>query len=490
MKKAVIIGSGIGGLSLAIRLLARGFEVEIFEKSPYPGGHANQIKEAGYTFDTGPTLITAPDMIENLFSLLGEKMNEHIDLRPLDPYYRIYFHDGSHFDYSGNIGSMIKQMEKFNKHDADNFLKFLNHSRKIYNAVIRDGLGSTPFNKVGTMMQFVPKALQLGAFIPAYYLSSLYFRDFRHRFMFSFHPLFIGGNPFRVPAVYLMISYLENTGGVWFAKGGMYNLIKALVNIIEKHGGKIHTGNEVKHIITDNGRAQGVITDNKKVNSDFVISNADVTHTYSELIRDKRYTWTESKVERLKVSMSAFILYLGVRKKYPELLQHTLVLSERYKPLIDDIFDRNVLPEDFSLYMHIPSRTDESMAPDGCESIYVLAPVSNLKAKIDWEEKKEQFAERIINHLENELGLEDLKNNIELKKIVTPVDFKHLKNSHMGSPWSLEPVLLQTALFRPHNIDKNIMNFYLVGAGTHPGAGLPGVMLSAEATDKLIKERQ
>ncbi len=489
MKKALIVGSGIGSLSLAIRLLANGFDVEIFEKGDSPGGHANQLKLNGYTFDTGPTLITAPDMIKQLFSALGENMEDYVKLIPLDPYYRIYFHDKTYFDYSGNIESMINQMEKFNKRDSDNFLRFLNHSRKIYNAVIRDGLGSTPFNKPSTMLQFVPKALKLGAFMPAYYLSSIYFKDFRHRFIFSFHPLFIGGNPFRVPSVYLMISYLENTGGVWYAQGGMFNLIQAFVDIIEKHGGKVHLNSEVQEIIVSENKAKGALVNGKIINSDLVISNADVTHTYSKLIHNKKFRWSESKTGRLKHSMSAFIIYIGVKKKYPQLLHHTLVLSERYKELINDIFDNHILPDDFSLYMHIPSRTECTMAPPGCESIYILAPVTNLKSKFDWEDMKEEFADRIIEYLEKEYDLDDFRENIEVKKIATPKDFETMKNCFLGSPWSLEPILTQTALFRPHNVDKYIDNLYLVGAGTHPGAGLPGVMLSAEATGKLIKER-
>jgi phytoene desaturase len=488
MKKALIIGSGIGSLSLAIRLLAKGIDVEIFEKAKAPGGHANKIVEDGYTFDTGPTLITAPDMIHKLFSLLGEKLEDHLELIALDPYYRIYFHDRSYFDYSGNISSMITQMERFNKRDADNFLRFLNHSRKIYNAVIRDGLGATAFNKISTMLRFVPKAMKLGAFMPAYYLTSLFFKDFRHRFMFSFHPLFIGGNPFRVPSVYLMISYLENIGGVWYAKGGMFNLIRSFVNIIEKHGGKIHLNSEVKEIIISENEAKGIVVNGEQIKADLVISNADVTHTYSDLIMNKAHKWHESKVEKLKQSMSAFILYLGVKNKYPQLKHHTLVLAKRYKGLIDDIFDNHTLPDDFSLYMHIPSRTDSSMAPENCESIYILSPVTNLNSKINWEEKKFEFADKIIDHLETKHGLNDLRKNIEVKKIITPMDFKNYKNCYLGSPWSLEPVLLQTALFRPHNADKQVRNLFLVGAGTHPGAGLPGVMLSAEATEKLIME--
>jgi phytoene desaturase len=488
MPKAIIIGAGIGGLSLAVRLACRGFDVEVFEKNNHPGGHAGQIKSNGYTFDMGPTLITAPEIVKEIFGCVGENTADHVDMIPLDPYYRVYFHDGTFIDYNGDGEAMKRQMAEFDKHDADNYEDFIEHSRRIYSAVIEDGLGGTPFNKISTMLKFAPKALQLGAFSAGHSIAARYFHDFRHRFMFSFHPLFIGGNPFRVPAVYLMISYLEKAGGVWYARGGMRSLVAAMANILEKNGGKIHYNSEAKKIVTENKKARGIISGGRFHAADLVVSNADVTHTFTELTNPREAFRNKFRIDIAKYSMSAFILYLGVRKKYDKLKHHNIILSRRYRDLVGDIFEAHYLPDDFSLYVHVPSRTDESMAPANCESIYALAPVTNLQGNIDWQTKSMDFSKRIITFLEKEFGLDDLEANIEFSRVITPHDFKRRTNSHLGTPWGMEPILRQSAYFRPHNKSGDFDNIYLVGAGTHPGGGLPGVMLSAEATEKLIME--
>lgn len=489
MMKATVIGSGFGGLAIAIRLQARGYEVTIIEKNEMVGGHAYQFKEKGYTFDMGPSLITAPEIIERIFEAADEKSKDYLDFHALDPFYRIYFHDKSYIDYSGDSESMKSQMAKFNKNDAEKYDDFIENSRKIYEEVIVKGLGSVPFTNLSTMAKFVPKAIKIKAFHTAYGLASKYFEDFRHKFMFSFHPLFIGGNPFRVPAIYLMISYLEKTGGVWFTTGGMYSLVSALKNVFEKIGGKIITSTPVDKILTEGKKVIGVEAGGKKYLSDIVVSNADVTHTYGKLIQsESNKKWATSKLQKTKYSMGTVVIYLGVKKKYPQLLHHTLILSPRYKELIDDIFDNNILPEDFSMYLHVPTRTDPSMAPDGCESIYVLIPVTNLSAKIDWNTQSRIFTNKVINFLEAEFDMLDLRKNIEVERTYSPLDFSRDRNSYLGTPWGMEPVLLQTAYFRPHNKSEDFENLYLVGAGTHPGGGIPGVMLSAEATERCIIE--
>ncbi len=489
-KKVIIIGSGFGALSLGVRLISQGFEVEIFEKNAMAGGHAYQIKEKGYTFDMGPSLITAPDIIQKVFKSAGEDMNDHLKLERLDPFYRIYFADKSYIDYSGDSNDMKSQMAKFNKADSENYDKFINFSEQIYHAVITDGLGSESFHSISTMLKFIPKAIKTKALFPAYYLASKFFSDYRHRFMFSFHPLFIGGNPFRVPSIYLMISYLEKVGGVWYSEGGMYSLVQSMVDIFEKKGGKIHLNSEVDKILVHQGKAQGIRVGDTSFKSDYVVSNGDLTNTYTKLIGpEHRKKWTNSKLENAQYSMSTFVLYLGVKKQYPELKHHTLILSPRYKELVKDIFDNHVLPDDFSMYLHVPSRTDKSMAPEGCDSIYVLAPVTNLKADIDWTTEGDIYANKMIDALEHEFGLTDLRENIEYQSYFSPIDFESKRNSYLGSPWGLEPSLLQTAYFRPHNVSEDVENLFFVGAGTHPGAGVPGVLLSAEVTEKLILEK-
>jgi len=504
-RKIVIIGSGFGGLAAAIRLQAEGMQVTVLEKNAKVGGHAYQLVRDGYTFDMGPSIITAPDLIQRVFACAGARMEDYLDLVKLDPFYRIYFHDGSSLDYTDDGGEMKQQMARFNREDADNYDRFMAHTRQLYDAVITDGLGSTPFD-FRTMINFLPRALRLQALMPAYNFVKKYFDDPRLRFTFSFHPLFIGGNPFRAPSVYLMIPYLEKTGGVWFCEGGMYNLVRALENVFVELGGVVETDAEVEQIIIEKREAKGVMV---KVNqerdsdinvegtrswlrfyeADAVISNADLVHTYRELIKpEHRRRWSDKKLRRTQYSMSAFLIYLGVNKKYPQLKHHTLILSERYKGLIDDIFDSKILPDDFSMYLHIPSQTDPTMAPEGCESMYVLIPVPNLESGINWEKIKRAYTDSILTFLENDFGLTDLRRSIEVLETFTPSDFKKQRNNHLGSAWGVEPKLTQTAYFRPHNRSEDIQKLYVVGASTHPGAGVPGVLLTAETTVKLVVE--
>lgn len=488
MKKAIIIGSGFGGLAIANRLQAKGFHVRLFEKNEKVGGHAYQLQQKGYTFDMGPSLITAPDIIDGVFKAAGRSMTDFLDLIYLDPFYRIYFHDGSSLDYTADSKRMKAQMAQFNKRDAENYDHFMNYVRQLYDAVITDGLGSAPFD-LSTLLQFLPKALKLKALQPAYKVVSKFFEDPRNRFAFSFHPLFIGGSPFRAPAVYLMIPYLEKAGGVWFTRGGMYSLVQAFENLFIESGGEVHTNSEVSEIVVRNRKAIGVIANGDFHQADLVVSNAHFAHTHLDLIKpEQRRKLTGSKVKKMHYSMSCFLIYIGVRKKYPQLKHHTLILSERYKELVKDIFDRKILPEDFSMYLHVPSRSDASMAPAGGESMYVLIPVPNLSGDTDWKQMAQPYAAKILGFLEQDFGLEDLHKNIEVLELYTPDDFRTQRNNYLGSAWGLEPRLTQSASFRPSNRSREINGLYMVGASTHPGAGVPGVLLTAEATEKAIRE--
>ena len=487
-KKIIIIGSGIGGLSLAIRLQSKGFQVAILEKNENVGGHAYQLKLDGYTFDLGPSLITIPDLIRNIFQTAGKQLEDYVELISLNPYYRIYFHDGTYIDYSGDTEKMKEQLGKFNPQDAQNYDKFINYTGKIYDQVINKGLGSQPFGWK-RLMQFAPKAMQLKVPLPAYNAVKGYFKDFRSRFTFSFNPLFIGGNPFRASAVYLMIPYLEKTGGVWYTKGGMYSLIQAMEKVFLEIGGVIKTKSEVTEIVVKNGKAIGAIANEKMYEADAVVSNAHFAHTYGDLIKsENRKKWSDRKVNNMAYSMSAFMLYLGLKKRYHKLSHHTLIIAERYKELIKDIFDRKILADDFSMYCHAPTRTDDSMAPRGGESLVILVPVPNLAGKIDWNEMTQPFADRILNFMEHDFGLKDFRANIDVMKLFNPNDYDSHFNDYLGSAWGLEPRLTQTASLRPRNRSEDIDRFYLVGTSTHPGAGIPGVMLTAEATEYAILE--
>ena len=485
-RSAIVVGSGFGGLSVAIRLQAAGLDVTVLEKRERIGGRAYQIRDSGWVFDTGPSLITAPGIIDSVFRAGGRRLADYVDLVPLDPFYRIYFHDGSRIDYVADADRMREQMARFDREDASNLDRFLDRIRPIYDAVIGGRLGSRPFDTLASMLRFMPRVVRLGAFWPVTTLVNRYFRDFRHRFLFSFHPLFVGGNPFRTPSIYLMIPYLEREGGVWFSRGGMYSVVEAMGRLFTELGGTIRTGAEVQEIVVEEGRAVGVVCGGERLAADLVVSNADPGHTYGSLVRaEHRNRWRDRRLDRQDWSMSCFLLYVGTRRQYPRLEHHTLILAERYRGLLKDIFEEKVLPDDFSMYLHAPTRTDPTMAPPGCESMYVLVPVANRRSGIDWSETGPRFAERILEFLER-WGLDDLRAETEVLHVFTPDDFESELNATQGNAFALEPTLLQTAWFRPQNRSEDVRGLYLVGAGTHPGAGVPGVILGAETTYACI----
>ena len=487
MKKVAIIGSGFGGLALAVRLQGKGYNVTIFEKQEKVGGHAYQLKKKGYTFDMGPSLITAPEIIDEVFKSAGEERAKYLEYIPLDPYYRIYFHDKTFIDYNGDSDSMKNQLAVFNKDDAKAYDKFMDYSSKLYKIVISDRMGSQPFLSMKDFFSAAPKIISTKSMLSCYTNVKFFFKDFRSRFIFSFHPLFIGGSPFNSPSLYLMIPYLEKVGGVWFTKGGMYSLVEAFEKVFKKHGGIVKTSAEVHKIIVEDGKAIGVVTKKGEEEFDLIVSNAHFAHTYKDLLNQEDLSkWKKNSVNKMKYSMSCYLAYIGTKKKYPALKHHTLILSERYKELINDIFENKILADDFSMYLHVPSKTDSSMAPEGCESMYVLIPTPNLEGEVDWKVQKETFTKKILDFLEYDFGMKDLQKNIDFLEVFTPWDFLSERNNYLGSAWGVQPTLFQSANFRPHNRSEDIENLYLVGASTHPGAGVPGVLLTAETTEKLI----
>ena len=485
----MVIGSGFGGLAAAIRLQAAGVRTTLVERRQQLGGRAGQLREAGYTFDTGPSLITAPDLLDDVFRTAGKRLRDYVSLVPLDPFYRVWFHDGSHMDYTADRERMIAAMARFDPRDAARLDDFYAALAPIYDAVIREELGAQPFDTLTSMAAFAPRVVRLRAWEPVARFVGRYFRDWRHRFLFSFHPLFLGGSPFRSPSIYLMIPYLEKEGGVWFARGGMYSLVRGFESLFRDLGGTVRSGTAAVRLETEGRRITGVrIAPGSRLPADIVVSNADVGHTYGDLLGHvRRRRWTDRRISTIKQSMSCFLLYLGVRRQYPRLAHHTLVLGPRYEGLVRDIFDRKVLADDFSMYLHAPTRTDPSMAPPGCESLYVLVPVPNAASGIDWSRKAEPMTRRVIARLED-WGLEGLADAIEVLRTFTPDDFRTEYNATLGNAFGIEPRLTQTAWFRPHNRSEEVRGLYLVGAGTHPGAGVPGVILSAAATFRSIAE--
>jgi phytoene desaturase len=490
--QVVVVGAGFGGLAAAIRLQAAGHQVTLVEKRSQVGGRAGQLTLDGYTFDTGPSIITAPHLLEELWASAGAHLQDDVQLVPLAPYYRIAFADGRHFDYGGAPEQVEAQLRAFDPGAGDGYRRFMHATRHIYQRAFED-LAGQPFHRFGTFLKLVPELLRLNAAQSVYDFVSRFFGDPQLRTVFSFHPLFIGGNPFRASAIYSIVPYLERQGGVWFARGGMYALVQAMHALFERLGGRTRLATPVAEVLVDERgrRATGVRLDSgESVCADAVVLNADVASAYMHLVPARfRRRMTDRRLRRYRYAMSCFLLYLGLDRQYPDrLLHHTIVMAPRYRGLIRDIFDGRGLPPDMSLYLHTPTRTDPSLAPPGGESLYVLAPVPHLGRGIDWERQAQPFRDRIVHFLEHEFGLEGLEQSIRVERRFTPLDFRDDLSSYLGSAFSIEPTLLQSAWFRPHNVSEDVDRLFLVGAGTHPGAGLPGVLLSARITSRLVQE--
>ena len=485
---AVVIGSGFGGLAAAIRLGARGYGVTVLEKLDGPGGRAYVFRQDGFTFDAGPTIITAPFLLEELWELCGRRLSDDIDLRPLSPFYRIRFHDGEIFECFGDRGRMLEQVARFSPGDVEGYLRFLRFAEENL-SVGFERLGHKPFGSWRDMARIAPDLLRLGSYRSLYSMVRRHIKDPRLRFAFSFHPLFIGGNPFDVTAIYSLISSLEQRWGVHYAMGGTGEIVKGMVGLIERQGGTLRCGEEVSEILVQRGQATGVrLKSGEKVTADVTVTNADAAWTYRHLIRgDARRRWTNRRLDKARYSMSLFVWYFGTRRRYPGVAHHTVLLSPRYEDLLRDIFHRKILPPDFSLYLHRPTATDPSMAPAGCDGFYVLSPVPNLESGIDWNGKAGEYRRAISRHL-SETILPGLEENLITSRIMTPIDFRDRLLSVRGAAFSLEPVLTQSAWFRPNNASEDVRRLYLVGAGTHPGAGVPGVLSSARVLDSVVPD--
>ncbi|HLJ35806.1 MAG TPA: phytoene desaturase family protein, partial [Ktedonobacteraceae bacterium] len=471
------------------RLQAAGHIVTIVEAREHLGGRAYQLKDNGFTFDMGPTLITAPHLLKDLWAIAGRNLKDDIALLPLSPFYRIYFHDGRYFDYWGTAAEDEAEIAKFEPRDVAGYRPFLADTQHIYERAFAD-LANQPYLTLGELLRVTPELVHVGAQRSVYSYVSRYFRNPQLRMVFSFHPLFIGGNPFRASAIYSIVPYLERLGGVHFAPGGMYTLVEAMERLFRSLGGEVRCGVPVERILLKDRHAMGVrLEDGMKLHADVVIANSDVASTSLNLLpvtyRPALFT---RPIKRYRYSMSCFMLYLGINRQYEQLRHHTIIMPENYRELIGDIFDGQGLPEDLALYLHAPTRTDPSMAPAGCESLYVLAPVPNLAHGVDWNREAAAFRDKIIQFLEQKCGLEGLAASIVTEHTFTPLDFASELRSHLGAAFSIEPTLFQSAYFRPHNRSSQIDDLYFVGAGTHPGAGIPGVLLSAAITSRLAIE--
>ncbi|MBS0529652.1 MAG: phytoene desaturase [Proteobacteria bacterium] len=487
---AVVIGSGFGGLAAAVRLGAKGYRVTVLEKLDAPGGRAYVHRQDGFTFDAGPTIVTAPFLFEELWKLCGRKMSDDVTLVPVAPFYRIRFQDGSHFDYSGDADAMRAEIARFSPEDVGGYDAYMKASEEIFKVGFEQ-LGDVPFSKWTDMAKIAPEMLRLSSYRSVYGLVSKFFRDPRLRVVFSFHPLLIGGNPFTASSIYCLIAFLERRWGVHFALGGTGRLVDGLVKLIEGQGGQVHCNREVREIVVADGAARGVrLASGETIAADVVVSNADSAWTYRHLLpTSARSRWSNKRIARARYSMSLFVWYFGTRRTYDDAPHHTILLGPRYRELLTDIFERKILADDFSLYLHRPTATDPSLAPDGCDAFYVLSPVPHLQSGTDWSVTAENYRRAIARELEKTM-LPDLENQIVTSRMLTPQDFQDRLSSFRGAAFGLEPILTQSAWFRPHNKSEDVANLYLVGAGTHPGAGLPGVLSSARVLDALVPDVQ
>ncbi len=520
-KSAIVIGSGIGGISCAMRLQSLGFDTQIVEKLDAPGGRAYVRRVDGFTFDMGPTVLTVPHFIEELFSLerdhamLGEpdfpahvldensriregnsggpNTSKYLDVMPILPFYRIYFDDGTFFDYDGDPVSTREQIKRLAPEDLEGYEAFHEQARAIFKRGFLE-LGYTYFGSLGSMLGVVPDLLKLGAVQPLFSLISKYFKSDKMRQVFSFEPLLVGGNPLKVPAIYAMIHFVEKTWGIHYAKGGTGALVAAMVKKYEEMGGTLHLNAEVAKIDVEKRAGKRVATgvtlrDGRTMTADIVVSNADYATTYLKMV-DKKYRTInrDALVKFRKQSMSLMVIYFGYEKRDndPELRHHNIILGPRYEALLTEIFDTKVMSKDFSQYLHIPTLTDPSMAPDGHHAAYTLIPVPNNQSDIDWSVEGDRLCDRVMTFLEERNYIPDLKARLKHKSFVTPDYFEQVLGSHVGNGFGVEPVLTQTAFFRPHNKSEDISNLYLVGQGTQPGGGTPSVMMSAKMTVREI----
>jgi phytoene desaturase len=490
---AVVIGSGFGGLAAAIRLGVRGYRVTVLERLEQPGGRARVFRDQGFTFDAGPTVVTAPFLFEELWKLCGKRLEDDVDLRPVTPFYRIRFDDGDVFDYTGSYTQMRDEVSRLSPGDVEGYEQFVVQSEKIFRVGF-EKLAHAPFTHVWDMARIIPEMMKLESFRTVYGLVSKYVKSEKLRQIMSFHPLLVGGNPFSTTSIYTLIAFLERKWGVHFPIGGTGVLVQGMVGLIEGVGGTVRCNAEVAEITVaphgeENGRVTGVrLASGEHVKADLVVSDADAGWTYRHLLApEHRKRWTDERIESLRYSMGLFVWYFGTKKKYEKVAHHTILLGPRYEELLEDIFEKKILAEDFSLYLHRPTATDPAMAPEGCDAFYVLSPVPHLESGTDWAVEGERYRRKISQYLSDTL-LPGVEENLVTSRFLTPQAFHDDYRSLKGAAFSVEPVLLQSAFFRPHNQSEDVEGLYLVGAGTHPGAGLPGVLSSARVLDSIVPE--
>lgn len=487
MGRIVVVGGGFGGLATAIRAQAAGHQVTLVERRSRVGGRAYQFQEAGYTFDMGPTIMTAPELLAELWAVAGEDYRSDVTLHPLHPCYDLVFRGGGRLAYWSNDADMAAEIERFAPGEGTGYRRLMQDTGRLYQRAFEE-LGRQPFDSLVGFIKVAPDLLRMGGWMSVYQYVSRYLRDDRLRAAFSFHPLFIGGNPFRASALFSIIPYLEQRGGVWFVQGGTYALVAAMERLFRRLGGEVQCGDGVAQVLVGGGRARGVGLDSGCIlPADAVVSNADVATTYSRLVPPAaRRRYTDRHLRGMSYSMSCYVLYLGLDRQYPHLRHHTVVMPRDYRGAVNAIFGGTLREDDLALYLHLPTRTDPTLAPTGGDTLYALVPVPNLLGGLQWPEAGEALREHALNILEQELGMTDLRRHIVVERQFTPLEFQRDLASYAGAAFSFEPTLLQAGYFRPHNRSEDVAGLYLTGAGTHPGAGVPGVLMSAEVTANQV----
>ncbi len=483
---AVVIGTGFGGLAAAIRLSVKGYRVQMLEKLDAPGGRAYVHKQDGFTFDAGPTIITLPHLIGELFTLCGREMKDHVDLRLMSPFYRIRFDDGTHFDYSNNDEEMLAQIEQLSPEDVQGFKNLMVASERCFQLGFVE-LGMVPFETFGDVVKAMPNLIKMKAWQTIYGLVAKHIKHPKLRIVMSFHPLLIGGNPYSVTAVYALIHSLERRWGVHSAMGGTGAIVNALVNLLEECQVPIRYNAPVTRIRVADGRATGVELDSGEfIPADIVVSNGDAAWTYRHLVEPQhRKHWTDRRIAKGKYSSGLFVWYFGTDRRYEDVPHHMMVLGPRYKGLLQDIFKNHTLSKDFSLYLYRPTATDPSLAPPGCDSFYVLSVVPNLSSETDWPAVTAQYQDAIATALEESV-LPNLRQHVVSSKVTTPQDFQDRLWSYKGAGFGLEPILVQSAWFRPHNRSEDVDGLFMVGASSQPGAGVPSVLMSAKMLEQVV----
>ena len=486
-KKVIVVGSGFGGLASALRLRAKGYEVTLVEKHPDLGGRARVFKKDNFIYDGGPTVITAPYLIEELFSLYNKKISDYVKIVPLDLWYRFVFSDGETFDYSGNEKSMEKEIKKFSEKDYEGYNKLVKFTEKIFDKGFTD-LSDKPFNNLSFMLKQIPSLLNLKSYQSVYGLVSNYVSNEKLRRVFSMHPLLVGGNPFTTTSIYTLILFLEKKWGIHYSMGGTGSVVKALEKLMKEEGIKIIKDAEVTEIISDNKDVKAVkINKSNIINCDYVVCNSDPPNVYKNLIKSKKnYNFLfKQKIKRMDYSMGLFVYYFGSKKQYNDVAHHTIYFGKSYEKHLEKIFEKKVLSEDISYYLHRPSATDPNMAPNNQDAFYVLVPVPNNLSNINWLNEGEKFKNLVLDKMDKTV-LPGIKENVVSDFYLTPDYFeKDLATLH-GSGFSIQPKFSQSAYFRFHNQSEVFDNLYFVGAGTHPGAGMPGVISSAKVLDKIL----